>query len=253
MTAVLSLGVAGALDHGVLRALAPRVEQAGFHALWVNDTPDGDSLAALAAAAEATTSLVLATGVIALPRRSGAQIAADVAALALPEERLVLGVGSGQLRQGALDAVRRGVEELRERSAARIVVGALGPRMRALGFQEADGALLSWFTPEAAARAGEGRPAGSASILYARAIAEPAARERLEREAARYASFPQYAAHFAREGIAPLDTVIDLAAAPGRLAGFAASVDELVLRAITPGDALEEFERFLGTPAVHPG
>lgn len=44
MTA-LSFGIAGAVEHATVRALAPELERLGFHALWVNDTPQGDSLA----------------------------------------------------------------------------------------------------------------------------------------------------------------------------------------------------------------
>jgi len=252
MTALLSLGVAGTLDHAIVRELAPRLEAAGFHALWVNDASQGDPskgdpLASLAVAASVTSTLVLATGVIPIDRRPARASAADAAAFGLPEDRLVLGIGSGGLRVGALDAVAAAVDELHEKTDARIVLGALGPQMRELGFHHADGAVLSWFTPEAAIAASVGRPPGSA-ILYARSMAEEGARERLEREAARYAGFGQYAAHFARTGIAPLDSTIDLVTGPERLADFREAVDEVVLRAITPGDTLDEYLRFLDAP-----
>src|SRR5699024_6276237 len=106
-----------------------------------------------------------------------------------------------------------------------------------------------WLTPAAAAgQAGEFRdrnPDGSA-VLYARVNADPAARARLEREADRYAGFASYAAHFARLGFGAHDTVLS---APddvrSRIAEYAPAVDELVLRAITPEDRLEEFWEFL--------
>jgi hypothetical protein len=47
-------GVAGALDHTVIRAVAPEVERLGYATFWTNDTPKGDGLAALLAAAEVT-------------------------------------------------------------------------------------------------------------------------------------------------------------------------------------------------------
>lgn len=249
MTAHLSLGVAGTLDLGLIRELAPAIETAGFHALWVNDASQGDRstgdpLAALAAAASVTSTLVLATGVIPIDRRPAAAIADEVESLGLPQERLVIGIGSGGLRVGALDAMARAIDVLHAATGARIVLGALGPKMRELGFTYADGSLLSWFTPEAAIAASRDRPPGTA-ILYARSIAEEAARPRLEREAARYAGYRQYAAHFARSGVEPLASTIDLTLGRERLASFRAAVDEVVLRAITPTDALDEYLRFL--------
>lgn len=252
MSALLSLGIAGALDHDVVRSLAPRLEAAGFHALWVNDTPAGDALAALRAAADVTSRLVLAAGVVPVDRRPAAALLRDLARAGLPEERLVLGIGAGGLRTGAVARVRDAVRELREGSAARLVAGALGPRMRELAFRETDGALLSWLTPgEAAAARATGRAQGSGSaILYVRTIVEPDARGRLEREARAYAGYPAYAAQFARLGVDPLDTTIDLDAHPDRLDALGDAVDEVVLRAITPDDRLDEYLRFLEHPAV---
>ena len=68
-TGVLSLGLSGSVDHALIRALAPRLEAAGFHALWLNDSQGGDALAGLAAVAEVTTTLKLATGVLPFDRR----------------------------------------------------------------------------------------------------------------------------------------------------------------------------------------
>nr|BFF12158.1 hypothetical protein GCM10025699_34610 [Microbacterium flavescens] len=48
-TGALSIGVAAAVGADVAARLAPAVEAAGFHALWVNDTPGNDALAVLAA------------------------------------------------------------------------------------------------------------------------------------------------------------------------------------------------------------
>ncbi|WBU37571.1 LLM class flavin-dependent oxidoreductase [Homoserinibacter sp. YIM 151385] len=247
-TGAVSLGVAGALDHGVVRELAPHAESAGLRAIWVNDTPDGDALASLAAAASATGSLELATGVIPIDRRPAAEIVRAVARLGLPRERLVVGIGSGGLRQGALRAVGEAADELRD-AGLRVVIGALGPRMRELAAERAEGVLLNWFTPDAAAAAA--RASSARTVLYARTVADAAARGALEAEAGRYAGFPAYAAHFAREGIAPLDTTVDLAAADGRarLDAFADAVDELVLRAITPGSRAAELRALVDAAA----
>ena len=98
----VSLGVAGSLGPDAIARIAPEVERAGFHTLWVNDTPDGDALAALAAAAGVTERLHLATGVVPVDRRPASVIAADAASLSLPLDRVTIGIGSGMALQGAL-------------------------------------------------------------------------------------------------------------------------------------------------------
>jgi alkanesulfonate monooxygenase SsuD/methylene tetrahydromethanopterin reductase-like flavin-dependent oxidoreductase (luciferase family) len=247
--ALVSIGVAAALGPARIAPIAAAVEAAGFHALWVNDTPGADALAALAAAAETTDSLTLATGVLPLDRRPAADIAATVRNL--PQHRLVLGIGSGGTRAGALALVRAGVATLREATTARVLVGALGPRMRALAAAEADGPLLSWLTPDAAAQqAAEARAAGSSASLYVRTALDDAAAARLEDEVARYGSAPAYAANLARLGITAGDTVL----APGTFADgirrYRDAVDEVVLRAIVPADDEADYLRFIEEAAA---
>lgn len=247
----VSLGVAGAVGPELAARLAPRLEEAGFRTLWINETPGVNALEVAAAAARETETLRVGTGVIPVDRRPSSELLDDIARLDLPEDRLTLGIGSGQQRKGALAMVEQTLTDLRAGTSASLALGALGPKMRALAAEHADAALLSWLTPAAAAdqaRELHGiAPRGSA-VLYARANADPAARERLEKEADRYAGLPAYAAHFERLGFGARDTV--LPHAPGgdvetRLAEYLEAVDEVVLRAITPGDALEEFLAFL--------
>jgi alkanesulfonate monooxygenase SsuD/methylene tetrahydromethanopterin reductase-like flavin-dependent oxidoreductase (luciferase family) len=253
--ATLSLGVAASLGPDAAAQLAPLVEAAGFHALWVNDTPGADALEVLAAVARTTQQLVLATGVLPVDRRSAAQIAAQVQAHGLPQDRLVIGIGSGQAQRGALALVRDAAAELRAALTVPILVGALGPKMRGIGVDHADGVLLSWLPP-AVARAQSSEAHTSAPdahvALYVRAALDPAAHERLQTETARYASFPSYAANFARLGIDPDDTVLDVTVLDAathdiaaRLDDYRRGVDEVVLRAITVGDSLEDYRLFI--------
>ncbi|MBM7832852.1 alkanesulfonate monooxygenase SsuD/methylene tetrahydromethanopterin reductase-like flavin-dependent oxidoreductase (luciferase family) [Agromyces cerinus] len=247
MRTPISIGLIGTTDASTVAALAPRIERLGFHALWLNDVPGGDSLAGLRVAAASTERLGLATGVIPLDRRPVESL--DLAGL--PERRTSLGVGSGRAAH-PLALVEQGVARLRERSDAEIVVGALGPRMRRLAAEQADGALLNWLTPHAAAATtAELHEAGGArrvrSVLYVRTIAEADARAELEAEAERYEHVPAYAANFARLGIRAIDATIDGAR---DLAGYDSAVDEIVLRAITPSGSLAELERFVETTAA---
>ncbi|MGW4929497.1 LLM class flavin-dependent oxidoreductase [Agromyces sp. NPDC004153] len=245
MRAAVSIGITGRTDAATVRTLAALIERLGFHALWINDIPGGDSLAGLRVAADATTTLGLATGVIPLDRRP-----VDTLDLGgLPADRTVLGIGSGGARH-PLALVRDGIAALRQATDAAVVVGALGPRMRRLAAEEADGVLLNWLTPDVAAEATAElrRDAGdrtARSILYVRTVAEEAARPALESEARRYETVPSYAANFERAGIRAIDATVDDAA---RLGAFDV-VDEVVLRAITATGSVAELERFAETTA----
>jgi len=242
--AAVSIGIIGTTPADVVRALAPRIERLGFRTLWINDVPGGDSLDGLRVAAAATDRLHLATGVIPLDRRPVGTLDLH----GLPADRTALGIGSGRAPH-PLALMRDGIDALRAVTEAAIVLGALGPRMLRLAAERADGVLLNWLTPQAARDvAAELRDTAGAAeatpprvVLYARTIADAAARPVLEREVTRYEGVPSYAANFARLGIRPADATITDAAG---LAAFDA-VDELVLRAITPTNSLDELERFV--------
>ena len=252
-------GVAGALDHAIVRDVARAAEAAGYPTFWANDTPGGDGLAALAAAAAVTSRIRLAVGVIPLDRQPPERIAARVQELGLPVDRLTLGVGAGGAKQ-SLDLIRDGVRALQDATGASVVIGALGPRMCALAGEGADGVLLNWLTPDfarasadlvrGAARDGN-RPTPSIAG-YVRAALGEAATVRVREEAARYAAFPRYAAHFARMGVDPLatcataDTADDLRA---QLAPFDAALDETVVRAITATETANAYLDLLSAAA----
>ena len=241
MRADVAIGLPRTTPAEHLRALAPRIERLGFSTLWLNDLPNGDSLAGLRVVAAETATLRLATGVIPLDRRP-----ADTLDLGgLPADRTMIGIGSGGAPR-PLALVADGIATLRRATPAPIVVGALGPRMRRLAAERADGVLFNWLTPGAAADAvAELRAAADErlvrAMLYVRTITEGSARPTLEREAQRYDGVPSYAANFERLGIRAIETTL---AEGDRLAQFDV-VDEVVLRAITANGTLEELERFV--------
>ena len=227
-------GVVGALPHEIVRVIAPAAERAGYATFWVNDTPTGDGLATLRAAAEVTDAIRLGVGVIPLDRQPAARIAARVAELGLPTERLVVGVGSGN-PVGGLARVRAEVPALEAATGAKVVVGALGPRMCSLAGELADGVLLNWLTPDWVAP--------SAAITL-RAALGPAATERLRHEAGQYASYPAYAANFARMGATALDTSVfgdTPEVVRAGLARYGADLDEMVVRAITAEETADAY------------
>jgi alkanesulfonate monooxygenase SsuD/methylene tetrahydromethanopterin reductase-like flavin-dependent oxidoreductase (luciferase family) len=248
--ALVSIGVAASIGPELAAQLAPLVEDAGFHALWVNDTPGSDALSVLAAAAQATERLTLATGVLPLDRRSVAEIVGRVVGDDLPQHRLVLGLGSGQARVGGVKMVRDAASELRAALGARVVIGALGPKMRAAAVEASDGVLLSWLTPDVARQQAEHareRNVNTHVALYVRTALDSEASSRLRAETAQYAAFPSYAANLTRTGVDANSTVIDAAVhdGPVLLQDFRDGPDEIVLRAITPDDSLEDYQRFI--------
>src|SRR5262245_2822364 len=233
----------------IIRACAREAEGLGYTSFWVNHPGKTDGLAALAQAAGETRRIELGIGVIPLHTRPPQNIADGVRANRLPVDRLLLGVGSPN--PGALARVREGVAMLRGSLQTRLVVAALGPQMCRLAGEVADGVLFNWLTPEHARRSAELVLAGAAAarrqppklFAYVRAAVGAAAIDRLGEEGARYATIPAYAANFARMGLKPVETAIAVqrpeALAPA-LGVWRGVVDEVVIRAITATDTVEE-------------
>jgi alkanesulfonate monooxygenase SsuD/methylene tetrahydromethanopterin reductase-like flavin-dependent oxidoreductase (luciferase family) len=251
-------GVAGALDHDIIRPVAAEVERLGYASFWTNDTPKGDGLAALHAAAESTQGIRLGVGVIPVDRVEPVRIAERIAELGLPRDRLLVGIGAGGQKRGSLDIVRQACRVLREHGIS-TAVGALGPNMVRLAAEESDGVLLNWLTPGTAARSVEAFRADGGgrtprAIAYVRVAYGAGALERLESEALRYESFPQYAAHFERMGVRAIDTCVEgptAAAIQAGLSTFSEVVDETVVRAITGEETAHAYLALAAAAAPH--
>jgi alkanesulfonate monooxygenase SsuD/methylene tetrahydromethanopterin reductase-like flavin-dependent oxidoreductase (luciferase family) len=250
-TSNMGFGLTGFLDHAVVRELAPRIEEAGFRTLWINDPPDGDALAGLRVAAAVTSTIRLATGVIPVDRRTAESVVHAVRERDLPTDRLVIGIGSSKPPR-PLRRVRDAIRVIKEGLNVPVVVGALGPRMRRLGVQESDGVLLNWLTPDGARAAMADKKRDLAETgkeraevgLYIRVALGAPANARLRAEAARYEGIPSYAANFARLGFSAMETAV-AAGEPEDvregLDAFSGTVDEAVVRAVTGTDALPEY------------
>jgi len=256
----LGFGIAGAVEHSTIRQVASAAEAAGFATFWLNDTPDGDSLRGLVEAADVTTSIRLATGVIPLDRQDARAILRRCEELELPASRLLIGVGSGRANP-ALSVVSTEVARLKQGTAARVFVGALGPRMRALAVDVADGLLLNMLPVGGARQAQADMRAtaesrGRAAIevaLYVRVSLGTAGRARLEQEALRYEQISSYAANFARLGVRATDTAVigDVPEGiPRGLGPYVDELDEAVIRAITANDRFEEYQSLIEAIAL---
>jgi alkanesulfonate monooxygenase SsuD/methylene tetrahydromethanopterin reductase-like flavin-dependent oxidoreductase (luciferase family) len=234
-------------------------EALGYRAVFLPEIAGRDAVAALAALAGETRELLLGTGV--LPMRSRTPMLTAMGAATVQERsggRLILGIGPGGVRTGALEELRRTVLEVRALLAGEAVgpgrrlslvpdppvpvwVSALGPRACRLAGEVADGALLNWCTPErvaeargavAAAAAAAGRdPTAIALAVYVRCWVgedEEVGLAALRRAAAEYASYPAYRRQFERMG---LGAEAEGAAAAAR-AGRPEEAPEALVRAV---------------------
>jgi alkanesulfonate monooxygenase SsuD/methylene tetrahydromethanopterin reductase-like flavin-dependent oxidoreductase (luciferase family) len=233
----------------VTLAAAQEAEAVGYTSFWVNHPGTTDGLAALALPAKETRRIELGVGVIPLHTRPPESIIGGVRSHALPLDRLLLGVGSPN--PDALKRVRVALAELRSQLSTRLIVAALGPQMCRLAGEVADGVLFNWLTPEHARLSAERVRAGAAAagrqppklFAYVRVALGAAACERLAEEGDRYAAIPAYANNFARMGVKPIDTAVaarDPQAIRSALDTWRGAVDEVVVRAITGQDTIEE-------------
>jgi alkanesulfonate monooxygenase SsuD/methylene tetrahydromethanopterin reductase-like flavin-dependent oxidoreductase (luciferase family) len=232
----------------IIRASAREAEALGYSSFWVNHPGPVDGLGSLAHAAAESRRLDLGVGVIPLHTRGPESIIEGVRQHALAPARLLLGVGSPNPE--ALKRVRDGVAAIRAKLSTRVIVAALGPKMCQLAGEVADGVLFNWLTPEYAKRSAELVRAGAEAArrpmprlyAYVRVALGPAA-ERLADEGGRYDAIPAYHAHFVKMGVKPVDTAIAATSPDGikqALKAWAGAVDEVVLRAITAKDTVEE-------------
>jgi alkanesulfonate monooxygenase SsuD/methylene tetrahydromethanopterin reductase-like flavin-dependent oxidoreductase (luciferase family) len=245
----LGFAVFAGVSPEVIRATAREAERLGYTSFWVNHPGPTDGLAALAHAARETQRIELGIGVIPLNTRGPESIVQGVKATGLPLDRLLLGVGSPN--PGALRRVRTGIADLRRQLSTRLIVAALGPQMCRLAGEVADGVLFNWLTPqyarESAGRVREGAALAKRPVprlcAYLRVALGPGASSRLEEEGKRYAAISAYGANFDRMGLKPIETAIaaDRPEAITRgLATWHGAVDEVVIRAITAKDTVED-------------
>lgn len=256
-------GISALVNQEWIAPLAKAAEQAGYSTFWVNDVPGGNGLEQLQRAQAATTRIRLGVGVLPVDRWNAAAITSSVAKLRLEPERLVLGIGAGALHRGSLDATEKVARDLIAKLAARVMIGALGPAMCRLAGTSAHGVILNWLTPAAASELGQLTREGAAStgradpevVAYVRTAANPKAQDRLGNEAASYEGYPAYSRHFHRMGVSALDTAVNGSPAEidARFEAYANNVDELVARAITPGDDLPEYLEVLHAAQPKPG
>jgi 5,10-methylenetetrahydromethanopterin reductase len=216
-------------------AIARSGELLGYSAVFLPEIMGRDAFVALSGLAGETRDLLLGTGIVPMTSRETTTTAMGAATVhERSGGRLILGIGTGPARPGALDRLREEVRALRalfggeavERTGERerlsldpgsripIWIAALGPRAMRLAGEAADGVLLNWCPPARVAFAREriregaetaGRdPADVAVAVHIRAcVAQPEgdALAALRSAAGQYASFPAYARQFRAVGL----------------------------------------------------
>jgi hypothetical protein len=190
-----------------LRGLGPEAAALGYTSVWTpSGGRDGDPVGLCV---EWHAASGLRTGVSVLP--IGDPAAQGVSAANAHERTggaFVLGLGSGGIRTGALEALRSHVAAVRgamgERRAP-VYLAALGPRMLRLAGEIADGVALNWCTAAHVRWSRELVAAQIPAVSYIRMCIDDdvaAARRLLARQVLAYAlgANDGYRRHFARMG-----------------------------------------------------
>jgi len=240
-------GVSAMINPAHVAPLAKAAEEAGHQTFWVNDISEANGLEQLARAQATTSTIRLGVGVLPVDRWDAQSIATAVRTNKLDPARLLIGIGAGNMHKGSLVAVQDVADGLRALTTSKVLVGALGPKMCALGGSHANGVLLNWLTPASITDLGGLTRTASLHptevIAYVRTAVDPAARARLEAEASSYEGYPSYKRHFDRMGVRAIDTTIfgDSDAITARFEAYGPVANEIVARAIAADDSLAAY------------
>lgn len=198
-------------------------------------------------------------GVLPLTKISAIDIVSQIRDLKLPEDRLLLGVGSSRA-PGALAEVRAAVEFIRAETVVTVVTAAVGPKMTELAGEISDVVLFTWWVAPEVERSrsylevGAGRGDRPVPVIasYIRCALVPDAAEAVAERAAAYAAIPRYAKAFARAGIDAMDTVVTGSCAADLAPGIAREegvLDLPIIRAITANESFSSFEPLIAAAA----
>lgn len=244
----------------------------GYSDVWTGEGGVIDAFTPLAAAAAWQPRLRVGIGVVPAQTRGHGVLAQTAAGLAeFAGGGVVLGIGSsvpdhvtalnGIPHGQPLDTVRRTLAAVKPQLAAcgaKIIVGALRPRMLRLAYEEADGAILNLLTeddvPEVIAAAGGPHPDRETVVKL---FVCPTTDAAVARQAGRgflgwiLNQKPYHAFHVWRGREQALRASHELFAAGDRLRAAHALPDELIDRLWLHGSPAELRERI--TQYLHPG
>ena len=248
MTA-LAFGIRGNLPPEFAAEVARAAEVKGYRAFWITAGLGPPSLGLLAAAAKVTSTITLGVGAIPLSHCTPKDVLVEVRRWDLPQERLIVGVGSG-FQPLPLTRFTSYIGDLTGDLSCPVVVGAMGPRTCALAGRT-DGVLLTLVTPDharrsvgwvAAGAAEAGRPAPPSYAYMSTAVGEDSL-EQLREEARTFVQYPAFVRHFERLGTPPEMAGIavrSLDELPARLADWDGVVDQVIMRTTRHANSLEQ-------------
>jgi alkanesulfonate monooxygenase SsuD/methylene tetrahydromethanopterin reductase-like flavin-dependent oxidoreductase (luciferase family) len=243
-------GLTSAVPPRVAGRIAAEAEALGYESVWVNEVgPPEGWRRVLSACARATNHLQLGVGVLAVDRESVDALARKVDRLEIPADRLTLAFGSGD--SSSVDLVRKSVMAAKLSIAARIGIGALGPRMCELAGEVGDVVLLNWLTLDALPRSLSWIESGARRAsrpmpriaAYVRVAMGPEARLAIADDASKYLEYAAYKRHFSRLSIDPASACLaaeDEAKVAAGLSGWRAVIDEPVVRWLPASSSFPE-------------
>jgi 5,10-methylenetetrahydromethanopterin reductase len=185
-------------------------EETGYRSVWVPDHGLWEPFSLLAALAQRSSAIGLATGVVTTPSRDPGAMASAASTLAeVSGARFALGLGSGP--ESRVERIGSYVAALRDRVGdIPVFLAGLGPRMVDLAGRVADGVVMNWCTPARVRRARDRLPGHVAVAVYVRACLghdQTHALEALRPHVAMYASIPAYRRQLEAEGLGELVAV----------------------------------------------
>ena len=232
----------------IIRATAREAEGLGYSSFWVNHPGPMDGLGALAHAATDTRRIELGIGVIPLHTRGPESITEGVKRHALPLDRLLLGVGSPnpealkRVRAGLAPSAIRSRRDYRRRARSEDVPARRRGRRRRAP-QLAHTRARAGLRRSRARGRGGGEAAAPKIFAYVRLAIGEAGRAKLAEEGDRYGVHPRLRRQLRAHGRKPVATASPprtRGRCPRALARWRGAVDEVVLRAITAKDTVEE-------------
>ncbi len=245
-----AFGIRGNLPPEFAAEVAHAAEARGYGAFWITAGLGEPNLAPLAAAARASKTIAIGVAAIPMTHSTPNDVVAEVERWDLPQERLIVGVGSGfpPLTLAKFDAY---IRQLKAELACPIVVGAMGPKTCELAGRSADGIVLTLVTPEHARRSTDWTAAGIErrdrhgfrSYAYLSTAVGADSIQQLKEEAATFTRYPAFVRHFERLGTPPETAGIaveSLEKLDGALRSWDGIVDQIVVRTTRSSNALEE-------------
>jgi hypothetical protein len=204
------VGIDGSVGPQAVAELAALAESCGYGSFWINiGGREVDAVESLRQALDRTETIEIASGVFPLDAWPASGLAARLKAEALDTQRLIIGIGAGQIREGVVALTEAAIRTLHAAApASRVCTAGYGPRIQEVGGRLADVVLANWMTSARLdwmiGKVKEGATGAARAVppvyLYHRAAAGPDAAARIRAEMAAYGRYPVHAKHQAAMG-----------------------------------------------------